>query len=87
MLTTGIIEPVEESEWVRPMVVQDKKTKGEIRICVDMRKLNDASIHDPFPIPFTDEVLDKKFTPSQMGFQVTIKSESMKRIDTRLLLQ
>jgi len=25
---------------------------------VDLRKLNDASIHDPFPTPFTDEVLD-----------------------------
>jgi hypothetical protein len=34
------------------------KTKGEIRIYVDLRKLNDASIHDPFPTPFTEEVLD-----------------------------
>ena len=58
MLTAGIIEPVEESEWVSPMVVQDKKTKGEIRIYLDFRKLNDSSIHDPFPTPFTDEVLD-----------------------------
>ena len=40
------------------MVVQDKKTKGEIRICVDLRMFNDASIHDPFPTPFTDEVLN-----------------------------
>ena len=48
---------MEESEWVSPIVVQDKKTKGEIRICVDLRNLNDASIHDPFPTPFTDEVL------------------------------
>ena len=37
MIATGIIEPVEESEWVSPMVVQDKKTKGEIRICVDLK--------------------------------------------------
>ena len=58
MITAGIIEPVEESEWVSPMVDQDKKAKGEIRIYVDLRKLNDASIHDPFPTPFTDEVLD-----------------------------
>ena len=49
---------VEESEWVSPMVVQEKKTKGDIRICVDLQKLNDASLHDPFPTPFTDEVLD-----------------------------
>jgi hypothetical protein len=40
MLEDGIIEPVEESEWISPMVVQDKKT-GEIMICVDLRKLND----------------------------------------------
>jgi hypothetical protein len=40
------------------MVVQDKRI-GEIRICVDLRKLNDVCLHDPFPTPFTDEVLDK----------------------------
>ena len=40
------------------MVVQDKKEKGEIKIYVDLRKLNDASIHHPFPTPFIDEVLD-----------------------------
>jgi hypothetical protein len=57
MLEAGIIEPVEESEWISPMVVQDKKIR-EIRICVDLRKLNDACLHDPFPTPFTDEVLD-----------------------------
>jgi hypothetical protein len=57
MLEVGIIEPIEESEWISPMVVQDK-TMGEIRICVDLRKLNDACLHDPFPTPFTDEVLD-----------------------------
>ena len=57
MLEEGIIEPVEESKWISPMVVQDKKTR-KIRICVDLRKLNDACLHDPFPTPFTDEVLD-----------------------------
>ena len=30
MLDTGIIEPVEESEWISPIVIQDKKTKGEV---------------------------------------------------------
>ena len=58
MLAAGIVEPVEESKWVSPMVVQENKTKGDIRICVDLCKLNDASLHDPFPTSFTDEVLD-----------------------------
>ena len=57
MLDAGIIEPVEESKWISPMVVQDNKT-GEVRICVDLRKLNDACMHNPFPTPFIDEVLE-----------------------------
>jgi len=58
ILMAGIIELVEESEWVSPMVVQEKKAKGEIRVFVELRKLNDACLHDPFPTPFPYEVLD-----------------------------
>ena len=75
MLAAGIIEPVEESEWVGPMVVQEKKTKGDIKICVDLRKLNDALLHDPFPTLFTNEVLDNvggkevySFTDGFLGY-------------------
>lgn len=39
-------------------MVQEKKQKGEIRICVDLQKLNDVCVHDPFPMSFTDEVVD-----------------------------
>jgi hypothetical protein len=56
-LEIGIIEPVEEYELVSPMVVKENK-KGHIRICVGLRKLNDAFLHDPFPTPFIDEVLE-----------------------------
>ena len=58
MLDVGIIEPFKELEWISPMVFQDKKI-GEVRICVKLRKLNDACMHDPFPTPFTDEVLEE----------------------------
>lgn len=58
MLVAGIIEPIEESDWVSPMVVQEKKHKGEIHICMDLRKHNNACVNDPFPTPFTDEVLE-----------------------------
>ena len=37
MITTGIIELVEESKWISPMVIQDKKAKVEIRICVNLK--------------------------------------------------
>jgi hypothetical protein len=57
MLEVGIIELVEESEWICPIVVQEKK-QGGIRICVDLRKLDVAFLHDPFPTHFIDEVLE-----------------------------
>jgi hypothetical protein len=57
MLEVGIKEPLEESKWIIPMVVQEKK-QGGIQICVDSRKLNYACLHDPFPTPFTYEVLE-----------------------------
>lgn len=57
MLETRISEPFEESEWISPMVIQEKKTAGEIRIYVDRRKLNDACLHDPFPT-LTNEFLE-----------------------------
>jgi hypothetical protein len=56
MLEAGIIEPVEGFEWISPMVVQENK-QGGIRICVYLRKVNDDCLHEPFPTPFTDEVL------------------------------
>lgn len=40
------------------MIVQEKKQKDEIQICMDLRKLNDAYIHDPFPTMFIDEVIE-----------------------------
>ena len=39
------------------MVVQDKKT-CEVRIYVDMGKLDDTCMHDPFLTPFKDEVVE-----------------------------
>jgi hypothetical protein len=57
MIEARIIEPMEELEWISPLVVQEKK-QGRIRICVDLRKLNDACLPNPFPTPFMDEVLE-----------------------------
>ena len=58
MLDPCVIEPVEESEQINLIVVQDKNTIGEVWIYVDLRKLNDACLHDPFFTPFIDEVLE-----------------------------
>jgi hypothetical protein len=39
------------------MVVQPKKTR-DIQIYVDLRSLNTTYIHDPFPTPFIEEVIE-----------------------------
>lgn len=59
MLEAGIIFKVEVSEWVSPIVISLKKEKEQIRICVDFRSLNAVTIKDPFPIPFTDLILEE----------------------------
>ena len=57
MLDVGIIKSVEELKWINPMVLQYKKT-SKVWIYFDLRKLNDACLHDPFLTPFTNEVLE-----------------------------
>ena len=82
MLDIGIIE-VDESEWISLIVVQDKKDAGEVIICVNLRKLNDACLHDPFSTRFTNEVLESvggqemySFTDGFSGYQqITIAKE------------
>jgi hypothetical protein len=83
ILEVGIIEPVEESDWISLMLIQDKKQGRRIKICVNLRKLNDAFLHDPLPTPFTDEVLDNvgghesySFTNGFLGYhQIKIAQE------------
>ena len=54
----GIIERVSASSWVSPLVV-GRKRDGAIRLCVDMRKVNQAVITDGYPLPRIEDVLDR----------------------------
>jgi hypothetical protein len=64
------------------MFFQDKETR-DIKICLDLRKQNYSCLHDPFPTPFTDEVLDNvggqefySFTDGVFGYhQIRIAKE------------
>lgn len=56
LLSLDIIEPIDASEWVSPIVVVDKKD-GSFRICVDLREPNKAIVPDSFPLPHTEELL------------------------------
>ena len=50
-----IIRP-SKSPYASQVVIVHKKT-GEIRLCVDFRKLNTISIRDSFPLPCVEEAL------------------------------
>ena len=54
-LKQGIIQP-SKSPYASQVVIVCKKS-GEIRLCVDFRKLNAISIRDSFPLPRIEEAL------------------------------
>ncbi|XP_021343899.1 uncharacterized protein K02A2.6-like [Mizuhopecten yessoensis] len=52
-----IIEKVNtHTQWVSPVIVVPKPD-GDIRLCVDMRRANEAIIRERHPIPTADEIL------------------------------
>ena len=57
MLDMGIIQP-SSSPWASPTELVENKD-GDVRFCVDYRKLNQVSKFDAYPMPRVEEVLDK----------------------------
>eukprot|EP00253_Pinus_taeda_P002724 PITA_02724 len=58
LLNAKIIVPLKYSDWVANLVPVRKKN-GEIRLCVDFRNLNRASLKYNYPLPKMDHVLQK----------------------------
>ena len=57
-----IIEPVEHSTpWVSPVVIIPKPN-NDIRLCIDMRRANEAIQRERHPIQTVDEVLQELST-------------------------
>ena len=54
----GIIERVDASPWISPLVVTRRRTGG-IRVCLDLKQVNRAVIPSKYPIPDMSDMLDK----------------------------
>ncbi|KAI3366502.1 hypothetical protein L3Q82_000474 [Scortum barcoo] len=57
MLELGVIEP-STSEWSNPIVLVIKKD-GNIRFCIDFRKVNAQSEFDAYPLPRLDDLIER----------------------------
>ena len=52
----GILEPIEASKWVSPIVVA-RKPNSNIRMCVDLRDANSNIIVETHPLPNINDML------------------------------
>nr|GEY94081.1 transposon Ty3-I Gag-Pol polyprotein [Tanacetum cinerariifolium] len=76
LLDAGVIYPISDSPWVRPVhcvpkkggftVVENEETELILtrlatgwHVCIDYRKLNQATRKDHFPLPFMDQMLKR----------------------------
>ncbi|RDX78501.1 hypothetical protein CR513_41219, partial [Mucuna pruriens] len=67
LLVVEIIYPISDNQWVSLVQVVPKKSgmivlknwHEELRVCIDYRKLNQATHKDHFPLHFIDQVLER----------------------------
>ena len=54
----GFIYEIKHTEWVSPLVIVPKKN-GKLRVCMNLKKVNTATIRDHYPMPIMDHVLER----------------------------
>ena len=83
LLDAKFIYEIEHIEWVSPIVVVPKKN-GKLRVCVNLKKVNAATVQYHYPLPITDHILEAiNITIFLTVFLGTIKCQLMKRTNTK----
>ena len=57
LLQMGIIRE-SSSPWASPVLLVPKKD-GELRFCIDYRRVNDVTIKNRYPLPFVQDIFDQ----------------------------
>lgn len=86
MLKRGILKKVENPTWLNPIIPVRKKN-GKIRLCIDARKLNEATIKNAYPQPNANRILGllkgTKFLSaidlSEAFFQIPLDENSQRK--------
>ena len=58
LLNAGFIYEIKHTKWVSLIVIVMKKN-GKIWVCLDLKKVNAATVRDHYPLPFTEHVLER----------------------------
>ena len=56
LLDAELIYEIKHTEWVSPIVVVPN---GKLRVCLNLKKVNAATVRDHYPLPITDHVLEQ----------------------------
>ena len=54
----GFIYLVDKVTWLSPIIVVPKKN-GKLRVCVNLKKGNAATVRDNYPLPIIEHVLER----------------------------
>ena len=63
----GFIYEIEHTQRVLLVVVVPKKN-GKLRVCVNLKKVNAATIRDHYPLPIMDHILERVVGASAYSF-------------------
>ena len=66
-LSVGFISVVQYPEWLANVVLVPTKD-DKVRVCVDFRNLNKASLKDDFPLPHIDMLVDSTIGQAMLSF-------------------
>jgi hypothetical protein len=68
LLAAGFIRTCRYAEWVSNIVPIEKKNTGKIWVCVDFINLNRATPKDWYPMPITEELINRASGHKMISF-------------------